>query len=90
MLRSYFSAALKKLTVQKMEIEGTRYMKENGRIFFLFCLFRCPTSYERKQNHDTTTREIMHIASLEAHTTLNTYHLWKLALRGHLNELGAF
>ena len=27
----------------------------------------------------------MHIASLEAHTTLNTYSLWKLALRGHLN-----
>ena len=27
----------------------------------------------------------MHIASLEAHTTLNTYNLWKLALRGHLN-----
>ena len=25
------------------------------------------------------------IASLEAHTTLNTYNLWKLALRGHLN-----
>ena len=27
----------------------------------------------------------MHIASLEAHTTLNTYNLWKLALSGHLN-----
>ena len=27
----------------------------------------------------------MHIASLEAHTTLNIYNLWKLALRGHLN-----
>ena len=27
----------------------------------------------------------MHIVSLEAHTTLNTYNLWKLALRGHLN-----
>ena len=27
----------------------------------------------------------MHIASLEAHTTLNTYNLWKLELRGHLN-----
>ena len=27
----------------------------------------------------------MHIASLEARTTLNTYNLWKLALRGHLN-----
>ena len=27
----------------------------------------------------------MHIACLEAHTTLNTYNLWKLALRGHLN-----
>ena len=26
----------------------------------------------------------MHIASLEAHTTLNTYNLWKLALRDHL------
>ena len=25
----------------------------------------------------------MHIVSLEAHTTLNTYNLWKLALRGH-------
>ena len=27
----------------------------------------------------------MHIASLEAHTTLNTYNLWKLALRSHFN-----
>ena len=27
----------------------------------------------------------MNIASLEAHTTLNTYNLSKLALRGHLN-----
>ena len=27
----------------------------------------------------------MHISSLEAHTALNTYNLWKLALRGHLN-----
>ena len=27
----------------------------------------------------------MHIASLEAHTTLNTNNLWKLALRAHLN-----
>ena len=27
----------------------------------------------------------MHIASLEAHTTLNTYNLRKLALIGHLN-----
>ena len=27
----------------------------------------------------------MHIASLEAHTKLNTYNLWKLTLRGHLN-----
>ena len=28
----------------------------------------------------------MDIASLEAHTTLNTYNLWKLAsLRSHLN-----
>ena len=27
----------------------------------------------------------MHIASLEAHTTLKTYNLWKLALRGDLN-----
>ena len=27
----------------------------------------------------------MHISSLEAQTTLNTYNLWKLALRGHLN-----
>ena len=27
----------------------------------------------------------MQIASLAAHTTLNTYNLWKLALRGHLN-----
>ena len=26
----------------------------------------------------------MHIASLEARTTLNTCNLWKLALRGHL------
>ena len=26
----------------------------------------------------------MHIASLEAYTTLNTYNLWKLALRGYL------
>ena len=26
----------------------------------------------------------MHIASLEAHAILNTYNLWKLALRGHL------
>ena len=25
------------------------------------------------------------IASLAAHTTLNTYNLWKLTLRGHLN-----
>ena len=39
----------------------------------------------------------MHIASLAAHTTLNTYNLWKLTLRGHLNtdvqaglELGTF
>ena len=27
----------------------------------------------------------MHIASLEAHTTLNTYNRSKLTLRGHLN-----
>ena len=27
----------------------------------------------------------MHIASLEAHTAINTYNLWKLALRGNLN-----
>ena len=27
----------------------------------------------------------MHIARLEVHTTLNTYNLWKLAFRGHLN-----
>ena len=26
-----------------------------------------------------------YIASLEVHTTLNTYNLWKLALRVHLN-----
>ena len=39
----------------------------------------------------------LHIASLAAHTTLNTYNLWKLTLRGHLNtdvqaglELGTF
>ena len=25
------------------------------------------------------------VASLDAHTTLNPYNLWKLALRGHLN-----
>ena len=28
----------------------------------------------------------MHIARLEAHTTLNTYNLWKLALRGHIGS----
>ena len=28
----------------------------------------------------------MHNASLEVHTTLNTYNLWKLAWRGHLNN----
>ena len=28
----------------------------------------------------------MHIASLEAHTTLITYNLWKFALIGHLNS----
>ena len=28
---------------------------------------------------------LMHMASLEARTTFNTYNLWKLALRGHLN-----
>ena len=27
----------------------------------------------------------LHIASLAAHTTLNTYNLWKLTLRGHRN-----
>ena len=27
----------------------------------------------------------MHIASLEAHTTLNIYNLCKLSLRGHFN-----
>ena len=27
----------------------------------------------------------MHITSLEAHTTLIIYNIWKLALRGHLN-----
>ena len=27
----------------------------------------------------------MHIASLEAHTTLKTYNLLQVALRGHLN-----
>ena len=29
-------------------------------------------------------RAIIHIDSLEAHTTLNTYNLWKLASRGQL------
>ena len=37
--------------------------------------------YLGRTNHCT----IMHIASLEAHTTLNTYNLPKLALRGHLS-----
>ena len=63
-------------------------------------LFRCPTSYERAQNtrlHRYLTRAILHIASLLAAHTLNTYNLWKLTLRGHLNtdvqaglELGTF
>ena len=55
---------------------------------FSFYLVRCPTSYKRAQNtrlHRYLTREILHIASLAAHTTLNTYNLWKLTLRGHLN-----
>ena len=59
-------------------------------IFFKihFYLSRCSTSYERAQNtslHHQLTMTIRHISSLEAHTTLNTYNLWKLALRGHLN-----
>ena len=69
--------------------------------FFFFSIgFRCPTSYERAQNtrlHRQLTRAVLHIASLAAHTTLNTYNLWKLTLRGHLNtdvqaglELGTF
>ena len=29
----------------------------------------------------------MHIANLEAHTTLNTCNLWKLALRGHVSTV---
>ena len=52
-------------------------------------MFRCPISYERAQNtrlHRKLTRAILHIASLAAHTTLNTYNLWKLTLRGHLNR----
>ena len=32
----------------------------------------------------------MHIASLEAQTTLNTYNLWKLSLRDHLNTDALF
>ena len=69
-------------------------------LFFSFYLLKCPTSYERAQNtrlHHQLTRAILHIASLAAHTTLNTYNLWKLTLRGHLNtdvqaeiELGTF
>ena len=74
-------------------------------IFFSIC-FRCPTSYERAQNtrlHRLLTRAILDIASLAAHTTLNTYKPMeinierKLTLRGHLNtdvqaglELGTF
>ena len=53
-----------------------------------FYLLRCPTSYERARNtslHHKLTRAIMHISCLEAQTILNTYNLWKLALRGHLN-----
>ena len=44
-------------------------------VFFLY-LVRCPTSYERAQKtrlHRYLTRAILHIASLAAHTTLNTY-----------------
>ena len=47
--------------------------------------------------HKTASLAILHIASLATHTTLNTYNLWKLTLRGHLNtdvqaglELGTF
>ena len=43
---------------------------------FFFYLVRCPTSYERAQNtrlHRQLTRAVLHIASLAAYTTLNTY-----------------
>ena len=43
---------------------------------FFSYLVRCPTSYERAQNtrlNRELTRAILHIASLAAHTTLNTY-----------------
>ena len=43
---------------------------------FFFYLVRCPTSYQRAQNTRRQcymTRAILNIASLAAHTTLNTY-----------------
>ena len=61
-------------------------MSPNVSFFFLsFYLFRCLTSYERAHNtslHNQLMKAIMHIASLEAHTTLNIYNLWKLAHEG--------
>ena len=49
--------------------------------FFLFV--QMSTSYTLL--HHQLMRAFMHIASLETHTTLNTYNLWKLALRDHRN-----
>ena len=36
-------------------------------------------------SHLTNEHRTHHIASLEAHTTLNTYNLWNLALRSQFN-----
>ena len=72
------------------EIPRSDAIAEGNDIFFFFFLyfFRCPTSYELAQNtrlHRWLTRAILHITSLAAHTTLNTYNLWKLTLRDHLS-----
>ena len=53
-------------------------------LFFLLSLVRCPTSYERAQNtrlHRQLTRAILHIASLAAHTTLNTYKPMEISIK---------
>ena len=58
----------------------------NNNTFFLFFLFVPHLTNAHRTHHCTyLTRAIMHVASLEAHATLNTYNLWKLALRGHFD-----
>ena len=55
------------------------------KIFFFFSIWLDVPRAQNTRPHRLLTRAILHIASLAAHTILNTYKPMELTLRGHLN-----